>query len=66
MAGPKAAQKSKAIAPGRSFNVYLPGDKLWLKEKYEKMAKADRRSVSDVIIQTLEDALDQKEGARRK
>ncbi len=45
---------------GISFNIYLPYDELYLKDEYEKLAQAENRSISEVVIAVLRDHLDKK------
>ena len=45
---------------GISFNVYLPFDELYIKDEFEKIALAEHRSISEVVVNMLREYLDKK------
>ncbi len=45
---------------GISFNIYLPYDELYIKDEFEKIARDEHRSISEVVINVLRDYLDKK------
>lgn len=51
---------SDRLHRGISFNIYLPFDELYIKQEFENVATAERRSISEVVIQVLKEHLDAK------
>lgn len=60
--------KTKGVSKvgGRSWNLYLPGDLAWVRRELEAEAKAQRRSVSEVVLFVLEGYLKSKGNPKSK
>jgi hypothetical protein len=51
---PSNRGKQAAKGAGKSWNLYLPADLDWIRVRLESYAKAQRRSVSEVVMFILE------------
>lgn len=49
---PREKKRPKRI--GKSWNLYLPAELSWIRERAEAEARAQRRSVSEVVMLILE------------
>lgn len=47
-------EKKRPRRAGKSWNLYLPGELAWVRERAEVEARAQRRSVSEVVLLILE------------
>lgn len=45
---------ARAVGRGYSLNVYIRTDQEWLRQALEKMAAAESRSLSEIIMRILE------------